>query len=281
MTDFFAFDEHGARELVRMYHRLRGQVQQLQSIINGNMQMRHGDWGRVIRTGKTTTNGTHSVYPAKNGGNTFVVQLQTWTFTEIPGTRAVTRTDWDQYVIARTEDGSWIPEDTYVQVYRHQGKPGRRWWIASPTGKSDVIGKLTNDIMCEKATVAIDPDTTYEIRGGLEVDIDEAYNQFAIKGFANDDVLLKWDAKNERYFIAQLQHSCVGAIADVWDTDPCFNKVGVCFSAPGAENPVVDVTEGCKIWDWAECSSSSGAEVCNTVWPGGGCNQCPSSSSGA
>lgn len=279
MTEFFAFDKNSARVLVDTVRQLKGKIERLESELRNRAAQVPVNRARLLRTGKTTTNAANPSYPGPDG-NTFVVKLQTWTFDETPGEQSVTRDDWDQTVIARTEDGSYVPENTHVQVYMQQSKEGRRWWIAQRSGAvSDVICRAGDDASCIAADVPIQADSAYETQTGDDVDIETAFNEFEIPLFAGDKMLLGWDELNQRYFIKEVRHVCVTAVADVWDTAPCFNKVGVCFGAPGARLPVAEETEGCTVWTWNTCDSSS-AEICNVVWPGGPCNECPPSSSG-
>jgi hypothetical protein len=150
-------------------------------------------------------------------------------------------------------------------------------------GKSDVLAIADANVKCDEenwVSLKVSP-SPYELATGGNIAISAAWNRFKIKILAGDALLLKWDEKYDRWIVAQVEHQCVTALVDVWDTDACFVKIGVCFSAPGAVMPVADVDEGCLIWNWTVCDSSSAAGTCLLVWPGGACDECPPSSSGS
>lgn len=136
------FDDRGMRAIRRDHQQLRtlslgGETQ--------SATRQNTDWGRVVRTGITTTNDDWPDYPAE-GSNTFVVAIETWTFDEEPGAQDVTYNASEQFVIARTEDGSYIEEGEHVVIYKQQARGGRLWWIQRPVPLSIPIKTRTGGI---------------------------------------------------------------------------------------------------------------------------------------
>jgi hypothetical protein len=124
------FDGDSIRRIAASVRRLEGQYVNLRRQLAGSDHA--GAAANAIRTGITTVNAAHPVYPAT--GNQFVVQFEDLAFTESPGASTLETAAWpSKFVVARTIDGAYVAEGTRVTILRTPGKRGRRWWII-PTG---------------------------------------------------------------------------------------------------------------------------------------------------
>ncbi len=117
----------GVETLRRDHQKLRGMIHQLRTRLRNRSDVRPP---KSSRLGITCKNDAFPDYP--KSGNTFVVELERWTFDEEPGDRSITYERDKAFVVARTYDGSFIEEGTHVVIDRHEGMPGRRWWIRKP-----------------------------------------------------------------------------------------------------------------------------------------------------
>ena len=146
---------------------------------------------------------------------------------------------------------------------------------ASSTNRGDLLALLDGAVNCgNNATVT----GAYSLDTGEDVtDVTVAYNTdyFNLIGKDGDKVLLKWDAKYLRYFIAQIQHHCQSFIVHVWDTTYCLNQIGRCISVPMMEENPVAGDPGCTILEWVDCNTGSGSGgTCDNDYPGEPCGKC-------
>lgn len=145
----------------------------------------------------------------------------------------------------------------------------------SGTNKGDLIALLDGAVNCDSDAAVTD---AYSLETGEDVTgLGTIYNAdyFNFIGRDNDKVMLKWDAKYERYFIAQIYHHCQSFIVHVWDTEYCLNQIGRCISVPMMqENPVAG-DPGCTILEWVDCNVGSGSGgTCDNDYPGSPCGVC-------
>jgi hypothetical protein len=123
----YLLSEATVRKLAADHQRLQHEVYAIKQQLAATQQA--PDWGRELYWGKTTKRS--GSYPTS--GNTFDVLLASRTFTNTStGTKAITNGDSTgpvQYVTARTTDGSYVAENTYVVVERQWAVDGMRHWI--------------------------------------------------------------------------------------------------------------------------------------------------------
>ena len=125
--DIRQFSPNALREIQRDHTRLKSLVTNL----TRRQRVYDSLDSEPIRTitGITSTSTSFPTYPTS--GNTYVVKLNDYYFTEATGTNSRTSAGTSsQYVIARTWDGLPIPENTPVMcdMLPCHGK-GYRWWI--------------------------------------------------------------------------------------------------------------------------------------------------------
>lgn len=132
------------------WKRLKDQFQHLETLVRNLRKQLGGEKLSThvpeLYTGKTTTNAANPTYPSSSD-NTFVVKLTDIYFTEAVGDNDPEVKESGQYVIARTQDGSFIDEDTSVLLERRQTRRGIRWWIVANPAGSVVIksGKTVSE----------------------------------------------------------------------------------------------------------------------------------------
>jgi hypothetical protein len=146
---------------------------------------------------------------------------------------------------------------------------------AGAGNRGDIKAKLGGALNCDSDTTVTD---AYSLETGEDVtDLGTIYNAdyFNFIGRSGDNVLLKWDQKYLRYFVAQVYHHCQSFIVHVWDTTYCLNQIGRCISVPMMqENPVAG-DPGCTILEWVDCNTGSGSGgECDNLYLGTPCNKC-------
>ena len=125
--DIRQFSPNALREIQRDHTRLKSLVTNL----TRRQRVYDSMDSEPIRTitGITSTSTSHPTYPTS--GNTYVVKLNDYYFTEATGTNSRTSAGTSsQYVIARTWDGSSVAENSPVicDLIECRGQ-GFRWWI--------------------------------------------------------------------------------------------------------------------------------------------------------
>jgi hypothetical protein len=156
----YTLDARSMRLLIEDHRLLRSQVQNLQRQLA--RKVNDSSLGHVLKHGITTTNTANPAYPT-SPANTFVVQLQSWDFTETPGNQSRT-TKSGKYVIAHDPYDLYWPQGSRVSLR----KTGRHWFIQHDQfllGKPDsaIAKNASGTVSVYGGTPGSETDTTYNI----------------------------------------------------------------------------------------------------------------------
>jgi len=149
---------------------------------------------------KTTTNTDNATYPTAPA-NVFVVKPVALEFTDTVGNQTLTTTvKSGEGHIARTVTGEFLPEDTIVEIERHN----RLWWIVEHHMTTRYRG-LIDDV---GGFLASDSTTTMDNLIALNGMGDEtSLTVHNIHGWAGDDnanVRAEWNAEDGQWEMYQL-----------------------------------------------------------------------------
>lgn len=138
--EIWTTDESGMRKIKDHITRLESQIQNLQKRRPENLLSGESP---ELYTGITTVNADNPDYPASTA-NTFIVKLTDVCFAEMVGSNDHDIKASSQYVKARTQNGSFVAQDTPVRLERRVSRKGIRWWIVTNPG--DKLACFSRDL---------------------------------------------------------------------------------------------------------------------------------------
>lgn len=216
MSDFRQFSEESIRKIQRDHSRLKALSESIAA--QQQVERRESDVVRTV-TGYTSTNAANPTYP--NDGNTYVVRLRDYYFTETAGTQSKTQAgNGTRSIVARTWDGSSLVENTPVicDLVFCVGK-GYRWWIRQViTGDIFRVKNTTGSTLSAGAVLELTTSVATPTRYAIVL------NGIARAGVDPPCAVLLADAANNEIVDATTSGVCVANV-DIIDADNTHARV--------------------------------------------------------
>lgn len=199
MADIEVFDRREMERIVDVVRRVESSQRNLYARFQAGTRRNSKRHPPIFA--KTTTNTDNGTYPTAPA-NVFVVKPVAIEFTATVGDQTLTTTVKDgEGHIARTVTGEFLPEDTIVEIERHN----RLWWITKHYMTTRYRGLINDSGGFTSADSTTAMDNLVALNGmGDETSLGTVHNIHGWDGDDNAIARAEWNAEDGQWELYQL-----------------------------------------------------------------------------